>query len=111
MPSTRSVTISLISASECLICGGSPRRPSQKGADACDRLADDQVLHLVRTFVGIERFGVGEEARNVVVGDDAVAAQELATPGDRLARLRCAERLRERRLVIAEPAFIVKLRQ
>ena len=45
-----------------------------------DGLADDQVLHLIRAFVGVERLGIGEEARDVVVGDDAVAAQHLAAP-------------------------------
>ena len=63
------------------------RRPlvSHEGAEAGDGLADDQILHLIRAFVGVERFGIGEEARDVVVGDDAVAAQQLAAPGDRLA--------------------------
>ena len=58
---------------------------SHKGAEASDGLADDQILHLIRAFVGVERFGIGEEARDVVVGDDAVAAQQLAAPCDSLA--------------------------
>ena len=58
---------------------------SHEGADAGDGLADDQVLHLECAFVGVERLGVGEEARDVVVGDDAVAAEDLAAPRDGLA--------------------------
>ena len=53
---------------------------SQKGAVTGDGLADDQILHLISAFVGVERLGIGEETRDVVVGDDAVAAQDLATP-------------------------------
>ena len=63
----------------------SARSVSHEGAEAGDGLADDQILHLIGAFVGVERLGVGEEARDVVVGDDAVAAQQLAGPGDGLA--------------------------
>ena len=72
---------------------------SHKGAEAGDGLADDQVLHLIRAFVGVERLGIGEEARDVVVGDDAVAAQQLAAPCDSLAAFGRAERLGERRMM------------
>src|ERR1700676_2161290 len=84
---------------------------SNERADAGDRLADDQVLHLIGALVGVERLDVVEEARDIVVGDDAIAAQELASPGDRFARLGGAERLCERRMVIAELAFVVELRK
>jgi hypothetical protein len=53
---------------------------SDEGAVAGDGFADDQVLHLIGAFVGIQRLGIAEEARDIVVGDDAVAAQDLATP-------------------------------
>jgi hypothetical protein len=53
---------------------------SNEGAVTGDGLADDQILHLIGTFVGIERLGIREEARDIVVGDDAVAAQDLAAP-------------------------------
>src|SRR6266566_8606348 len=69
---------------------------SDEGAEPGDRLADDQVLHLVGALVGVEGLGIGEKARGVVVGDDAVAAKQLARPGDRLAALRRAECLRQR---------------
>ena len=75
-----------------------------------DGLADDQILHLIRAFVGVERFAVRKEARDLVVGDDAVAAQQLAGPGDGLAALGRAERLGERRMRVRQLAFGVQLR-
>src|SRR5580704_19768049 len=56
------------------------RAASDEGAEARDGLADDQILHLICPFVGIERFAVREEARRFVVGDDTVAAEQLARP-------------------------------
>src|ERR1700752_437812 len=53
---------------------------SHEGAVTGDGFADDQILHLIGAFVGIERLGIGEEASEIVVGDDAVAAQDLASP-------------------------------
>src|SRR3954454_24655562 len=79
----RSITISLIDLPQKSI---SSESALHERADARDRLADDQVLHLIRAFVGVERLGIGEEARDVVVGDVAVAAQQLAAPADGLAR-------------------------
>src|SRR6266542_3711998 len=103
MVSDRSVTISLIDLPQKSISSGSALH---ERADARDRLADDQVLHLVRAFVRIQRLCVGEEARDVVVGDDAVAAEELAAPADGLACFCRTERLRERRLMVAKLAFV-----
>ena len=53
---------------------------SHEGPVTSDGLADDQILHLVGSFVRIKRLGVGEEARDIVVGDDAIAAQDLSSP-------------------------------
>jgi hypothetical protein len=53
---------------------------SHEGAVAGDGFADDQILHLIRALVGVQRLRIGEEAREIVVGDDAVAAQDLASP-------------------------------
>jgi len=50
-----------------------------------DGFADDQILHLIGAFVGVQRLRIGKEAREIVVGDDAVAAQDLAAPCDGLA--------------------------
>src|SRR5258708_20254002 len=98
-------TVQLAKPSSCLLVEGRPglRAPaaemSQEGAVTGDGFADDQILHLIRTFIGIQGLGIGEEARDVVVGDDAVAAQDLASPSDRLARFRRAERLPTSRIM------------
>src|SRR5260370_29130918 len=77
-----------------------------EGTEPGDRFADDQVLHLERAFVGVERFAVGKKTSDLVVGDDAVAAQHLAGPGDRLATLRRAKRLGQRRMSVGQLAFV-----
>src|SRR5262249_21320001 len=82
---------------------------SDERAEPGDRLADDQVLHLIRAFVGIERLGISKETRDVVVGEDAVAAEQLPRPGDRLTRLGRRERLRKRRLLVRKLAFVREL--
>jgi len=41
----------------------------------CDAASDYQGVDLAGAFVGVERFGVGDEAADVVVEEDAVAAQ------------------------------------
>src|SRR6202140_5978827 len=84
---------------------------SNEGAESGNRLADDQVLHLIRAFVGVEGFGNGKEAGNVVVRDDAIAAQYLAAPRDSLTRFSRAERLGERCVMVGELAFVIHLRQ
>src|SRR6202042_2596664 len=53
---------------------------SNESAETRNGLSKDQVLHLKRAFVGVEGFAVRKEARDFVVGDDAVTAQELAGP-------------------------------
>src|ERR1700683_661577 len=47
--------------------------PLDEGAEPGYGFAENQVLHLERAFVGIERFRICEETAYVVVGDDAVA--------------------------------------
>src|SRR4029077_15319157 len=37
------------------------KRRSHESAEASDGFAENQVLHLKRAFVGVERFGIGEE--------------------------------------------------
>src|ERR1700758_2020772 len=81
----------------------------QEGTQAGHGLADNQVLHLVGAFVGVEGFGVGEEASHVVVGDDAVSAAHLAGPSDRLAALGRAERFRECRMRVGHLSFGLQL--
>src|SRR5262245_60875047 len=80
-----------------------------EGAEPGDRLADDEMLHLIGAFVGIERLGVREEARNVVIDEDAVAAEQLSRPGNRLAHLGRGERLGNRRLLVGKLALVREL--
>ena len=47
-------------------------------------------LHLIRPFVGVERFAIRKEPRGLVIGDDTIAAEQLARPGDGLAALAVA---------------------
>src|SRR5215471_1887442 len=84
---------------------------SREGAEPGDRLADDHVLHLEGALVRVERLGIVEEASDVVVDENAVAAQELSRPGYRLTRLGGGERLRQRRLLVRELAFVRELRR
>src|SRR5215468_5550225 len=90
-------------------CSNRSLRVSDERAEPGDLLADDQVLHLVRALVGIECFGISEETRDVVVGENAVAAKQLSRPGDRLTRLGRRERLRKRRLLVRKLAFVREL--
>src|SRR5580658_5659389 len=94
--------------------GGNGVRPeafaSHEGAQASDCLAYDQILHLICAFVGVERFAIRKEPRGLVVGDDAVAAEQLASPGDGLAALGRAERLGEGSVGVRQLAFGVQLR-
>ena len=50
--------------------GGSARtwaaQRLDEGAEAGDGFADDQRIHLARAFIGIDSFGVGNEATNMV---------------------------------------------
>src|SRR6201996_6350436 len=83
---------------------------SDEGAEASDSLADDKILHLVRTFVRVERFTVREEARRLVVGNDSVAAYQFTGPCDRLAALGRGERLGKRRMGVRQLTFGMQLR-
>src|ERR1700742_626464 len=82
---------------------------SDEGAEASDSLADDQILHLVRTFVGVQRFTVREEARRLVVGNDSVAAYQFTGPCDCLATLGRGERLGKCRMGVRQLTFGVEL--
>src|SRR6266702_8901189 len=84
---------------------------SHERAESGHGLADDEVLHLERALVGVERLRVGEEARDLVVEGDAIAAEQLAAPRHGLAHPHRAERLRERRLMVLHLAFGLELRQ
>src|SRR5260370_26535940 len=85
-------------------------RPSlDECSQARDRLADDQSVHLSSALVGIDRLGIGHEASDVVLEQDAVAAEQLARIADGLATFDRAERLGERCMLIAHHVFVLKL--
>src|SRR5215471_8114158 len=71
-------------------------RRSDERTETGDGAADHERVDLARALVGIDRLGIGHEPADVVIEEDAVAAQELARPSDRLARPHGAERLRQR---------------
>ena len=64
---------------------GLSRVGSDEGAPAGDRPADDQRVDLAGALVGVDRLGVGHEASDVVLEQDAVATEHLARPAHRLA--------------------------
>src|SRR5271154_5511688 len=66
--------------------------PLHERAEASYRLSENQVLHLECSFVGVERFRIGKETAYVVVCGNAITAQKLARPRDRLAALGRGER-------------------
>src|SRR4051812_16111424 len=59
---------------------------SDVGRHAGDRAPDDQRVHLARALVGVQRLGVVPEPRDLVLEQDAVAAEQLAGAGDRRAQ-------------------------
>src|SRR5688500_13132461 len=62
--------------------GGTAADPgcSDDRAAAGDGPADDQGVHLTGALVGVDRLCVGDEAADVVLEQDAVAAHQLAGP-------------------------------
>src|SRR6266705_54730 len=42
----------------------------QKGAETRDRLAHNQILHLVSAFVGVKSFSIREETADIVLGSN-----------------------------------------
>src|SRR5262249_5880329 len=88
---------------------GRARPCSHVGAEPGDPLAADQVLPLIRSVIGVDRLGSREEARNGVVDEDAVAAEQLSRPRYRLTRLGRRERLRKRRLLFGKLALVREL--
>src|SRR4029077_20635684 len=98
----------------CVICVGcvftvitSLNERAQAGA----RLADDQRLHLAGALIGVESLGSGDKTADVVVEDNAVAAQQLPCPVNGLAHPRRAIGLRQRGLLVAIHPVVLQLGQ
>src|SRR6266487_2358071 len=90
------VAIELINSVETFVDNLCLLTESQKGAETRDRLAHNQILHLVSAFVGVKGFSIREETADVVLGCNAIATQQLACPGHRLAALGRGECLGQR---------------
>jgi hypothetical protein len=50
------------------------RRSARRGAQAANGFADDE--RIPRPFVGVDRFGIGDEAADMIVEQNAVTAEE-----------------------------------
>ena len=61
-------------------------------------------------FVGVDRLGVGDEAADVVLEQDAVAAEHLAGPADGLPHPDGAWSLGQRRVLVAQQPGVLQLR-
>src|SRR5215471_18162493 len=81
-----------------------------EGAKTRDVLANDQRVHLARAFIGIDSFSIGDEAPNVILEQDAVAAEQFARPAYGLAAPDAAERFRQPRNLVGHAPFILQLR-
>src|SRR5207244_8392770 len=82
--------------------GGSVRGSGQclasyEGTQSRNGLADDQRVHLPCALIGVDCFGIGHEASDVVLEQDAVAAEQLARLAAGFPASVCAAGLRKRR--------------
>src|SRR5271154_2367180 len=66
--------------------------PLDEGAEPGYGFTENEVLYLEGAFVRVKRFRIGKEAPDVVVRGDAITAQKLPRPRDRLAALGSGER-------------------
>src|ERR1700739_771678 len=84
---------------------------SHKYTQSGHTLAADQRLHLAGALVGVESLRVGDKAADVVIQHNAVAAQQLPCPMNRLAHPHRAIGLRQRGLLVAIHPFVLQLGQ
>src|SRR5437016_2384686 len=80
-----------------------------ESAEAGNGLAENQVLHLEGALVGVESFRIHEEPPDVVLSGDAVAAEQLTRPRDRLATFGGSEGLGKRCMRVRHLAFGLEL--
>ncbi len=80
---------------------GHPERVLDERARAGDGPADDQGIDLAGALVGVDRLGIGHEAADLVLQQDAVAAEQLAGVTDGFPHPHRAERLGQRRVLVA----------
>src|SRR6516165_2545611 len=93
------------------------RKPSpkcfylHKGAQSGDRFADDQRVHFAGALIRINGFGVGDKAANMIVQENAVAAEQFARMADRLAALDGAICFSQRCLLVGHDTLALQLPQ
>jgi hypothetical protein len=65
---------------------------SYEGTQSRNRLADDQRAHLPCPLIGVDCFGIGHEASDVVLENRSLSQSRTPTvsPGIRFAKSRCA---------------------
>src|ERR1700722_1542536 len=94
------------------VCGYLPQnRPLllNESAQSGNGLAQNQVLHLEGALVGVQSFRIHKESPDVVVSGDAVAAEQLSRPRDRLAALGGREGLGKRCMRVGHLALRLQL--
>src|ERR1700744_810825 len=84
---------------------------SNKSAEAGNRLADDQRVHLSRPFVRINCLGSRDEAADMVLQENAVAAKQFAGVANRLTAFDGTKSLGQRRMLVAHLALVLQLRE
>src|SRR5436190_3951647 len=73
---------------------------SDERAQAGNGAAHDQRVDLAGALVGVDRLGIGHEPAHVILQQDAIPAEQLARPANRLPHPDRAERLGQRGVVI-----------
>ena len=83
--------------------------PLDEGAQAGDRFADDESIHLARPFVGVDGFGIGDKAADMIVEQNAIAPEQLAGVADSLAALDGSECFRQRCVFVGHESLRLQL--
>src|SRR5262249_50716565 len=86
---------------------GSSEPRLDEGAEASYGFADNQRVHFARAFIGIDSFRVGNEATDMVLEQDAVAAEQFARIADSLAAFDRGEGFRQRRMLVFHQSLVL----
>src|SRR5262245_38041931 len=122
MPSASvTITCSVIKCIRFPRCRPQPRSRSRsaaalerrlgEGAEASYGFSYDQRVHFARAFIGIDSFGVSNEATDMVLEQDAVAAEQFARIADSLAAFHRGEGFRQRRMLVFHQSLVLQLAQ
>src|SRR6266581_8484447 len=86
-------------------------RRLHESAEPRDGLAHNERVHLPGTLIGVDGLGIGDEAANLVVQQNAVGSKQLAREAYGLAHLDRTECLCQRCVFVLQFALVLKLRQ